>query len=421
MFEKLRIKLTGIYTAIFSLLLIFFTIISFYIVFMAFTGEEEILIKELSRHEGDEYIESRELPVSEYEFVNERIYSYIISPNGEIIIDQLTGAPLANAILEKINEWPKDEEETPLLVLKRENGDIAIFITSRHELIENGSHLGSLYMFKNLTVYYHAIITAIGLIGLSLILFLVISGFSGYYLAGKNLMPIHTAYQKQKDFVADASHELRTPLTILTLAAEGLKNDSDTQLSPFAQKTLKNIQIETERMTKLSNDLLTLARGDEETIPIFKESFILNNIIKQVIKPLNELAKQKEIILIYNNQIKNLKILADQERISQLVTILIDNAIKYSNSKSEITITLRKNKNFIDLSIQDNGIGVSLEDQEKIFDRFYRVNKARSRTNEGLGLGLSIADWIVKKHKGTISIASKLNEGSCFTIHLPIN
>lgn len=421
MFEKLRKKLTGIYMLIFSLFLIVFACLSFYVVLMAFAREESDVMIELVQHEGDEYVESRELPVSEQAFNAGQAYSFMIAPDGSVVLDQLTGSPFTKGIMEKRSQWPKTEEETSLLFLEKEGAGKALFIAGRSDLIENGKNLATLYMFRNLTVYYQAVVTAAGIILLLLLLFVALAGYIGHYLAGKNLMPIKIAFQKQKEFVADASHELRTPLTVLTIAAEGLAGDTESNYSEFAQRVLKGIQSETKHMNELVNNLLVLARGDSSLWTLEWECFYLKEEVEQTLLRLKPLAETKGINFSWKLPEEEMEIYADRRMVSQLVTILVDNAIKYTEIGKKVFVSLTKEDGKAVLNVTDEGVGITAEDQGKIFERFYRVDKSRTRSKGGFGLGLPIAKLIVKKHHGSISLSSTFNVGSTFVVKLPLN
>lgn len=421
MFERLRKKLTGIYMLIFSLFLVAFACASFYVVLMAFASEETEIMRELVRHEGEEYVDDRELPVTAQTVADGQGFAYMLSPDGKVVIDQLTESSYAKHIIAKKGEWPETDEDASFLLFVKDNGERSLFIAARSELIENGKSLGTLYMFRNLTVYYQAVLTSAGIIFLLVLLFLAIAGYIGYYLAGKNLEPIKTAFQQQKEFVADASHELRTPMTVLTMAAEALSTDKESKYSDFAMRVVKDIKFETKKMNSLVENLLTLARGDSKAWKMDLSWFCLNDEIEQTLISLNYLAETKGVHFSWQLAEEKIDIFADKRMLMQLITILVDNALKYTEEGKKVSLSLKKEDNKAVITIKDEGIGMNAEDQTRIFERFYRVDKVRSRTNGGFGLGLPIAKLIVKKHHGNISVSSTLNVGSSFVVKLPLN
>ena len=421
MFERLRKKLTGIYMLVFSLFLLAFACASFYVVIMAFASQETEVMRELVHHEGEEYVDDRELPVTEQTIASGQCFAYMLAPDSMVVIDQLTASSYSKYILARQNEWPETDDEAAFLFFKNDDGDRSLFVAARSELVEDGKVLGTLYMFRNLTVYYQAIVTSAGIIFLLVLLFLAIAGYIGYYLAGKNLEPIKTAFQQQKEFVADASHELRTPMTVLTMAADALSSDQESKYSDFAQRVVKDIKFETKKMNNLVENLLTLARGDSKAWKLDLSWFCLSDEIEQTLLSLNYLAETKGVHFSWQLPEQKIDIFADRRMLMQLITILVDNAVKYTDEGKSVFLSLKEEDQKAVIVIKDEGIGMTVEDQTRIFERFYRVDKVRTRTNGGFGLGLPIAKLIVKKHHGNISVSSTLNVGSSFVVKLPLN
>ena len=212
--------------------------------------------------------------------------------------------------------------------------------------------------------------------------------------------PVIEVFSKQKQFIVDASHELKTPLAIITASAESL------ELEPTEKKWLDNIKSESERMNKLVTDLLDLAKSENMEI---KEKYNINNLSKIIEK--TSLTFES---LIYENKLeiednidKDIMFSCNPDKIRELLGILIDNAIKHSTKNSKITVNLYKDKNNIILEVKNKGKEITKEDQEKIFDRFYRVDESRNRSDNRYGLGLSIAKNIVTSHNGKIFVNCK--------------
>jgi signal transduction histidine kinase len=237
------------------------------------------------------------------------------------------------------------------------------------------------------------------------------------FLANKSIQPIKKSWEKQAVFIADASHELRTPLSVVTSNLEiVMENENETVGSQ--KKWFGNIQSELDRMKKLVDDLLFLARSDsEDEFP--KDYFNLSGLLFKIYDSFTLIAKKKGLNLILNNK-DNITAYGNEFRIKQLITILLDNAIKYTDYGGKIELILETSTSIYQLSVRDTGEGISKEHINKIFDRFYRVDKSRSRSHGGSGLGLAIAKCIVNEHKGTINIKSEVNKGTEVTISLPI-
>jgi signal transduction histidine kinase len=238
-----------------------------------------------------------------------------------------------------------------------------------------------------------------------------------YFLAGKSLQPIKETFEDQKKFIANASHELRTPLTVIQTNVEVLKLKEDEPIKDN-MKWLNNIASEGETMAKLISELLLLAQAENQSLGIDKENFDLSSMCGQLVDLMTELANDKEIDLS-ENITPGIQYRGDEERLKQAVRILVDNAIKYTPEGGKVQLCLVQGKRNIAIEVKDTGIGLTEEEKAKVFSRFYRVDDARNRATGGVGLGLNIADYIVKKHNGKIKIDSIPNKGSTFTIILP--
>ncbi|MFJ8242733.1 sensor histidine kinase [Bacillus tropicus] len=240
----------------------------------------------------------------------------------------------------------------------------------------------------------------------------------GFFLAGRALVPIQNSWEKQQQFVSDASHELRTPLAVIQSKTDVLFQSPSATIEEKAMD-ISTISKECRRLSKLVANLLLLARSDSNQIEMDKKTFEMDTLLEEIVDPYKELAsyQEKEMILKVEHGIS---FMGDRERIHQMMVILLDNAMKYTNEGGQIQINCTQTSSSIRIQVKDDGIGVKEEDIPKLFDRFYQGDKARS-TSEGAGLGLSIANWIVEKHYGKISVESQLGEGTCFEVILPKN
>lgn len=220
----------------------------------------------------------------------------------------------------------------------------------------------------------------------------------------------------RNEFVSNASHELKTPLSTMKILSETMlyaENPSENMAKEF----FSDINSEVDRMTQIINDLLRLVQveGAERALNIQNIDF--EALVQGVMKRLIPLAKQKGIRL--EKKLLPVYIYGDRLMIDQVVTNLIDNAIKYTE-KGSVAVTLKPDGNFAVLTVHDTGEGIPKEYIPRLFERFYRVDKARSRATGGTGLGLSIVERIVSMHGGFISVDSVVNKGSTFTVRLPL-
>jgi two-component system sensor histidine kinase CiaH len=246
---------------------------------------------------------------------------------------------------------------------------------------------------------------------------LVISIFAGLFLAGRALIPIRNSWEKQQRFVADASHELRTPTAVIHAQTELLfrhPTHSIEQESPNIAVILK----ESKRMSKLLDDLLTLARTDSNQLEIQSSDIALDSLLREISKQFQLLASTKGIDIIVELQ-EPLSLWGDEGRIRQLLIILLDNALKYTPPSGRIEVAGRYQANIVYISVSDSGCGITEDELPHVFERFYRGDKVRSRAEGGTGLGLSIAQWIVDAHGGVIRIDSKINTGTKVELLFP--
>ncbi len=234
-----------------------------------------------------------------------------------------------------------------------------------------------------------------------------------YIFTGKALNPVRETWKKQKEFIADASHELRTPLTVIQTNLDVMMSNEDGTIEEN-EVWLDNAYSETRVMASLIDQLLTLAKVDANETKLEVMEISLSEIVDNVTDNMQIMAKNKNLNMV--TEIKeNVIMKGDYDKIRRLVVILVDNAIKYTEEGS-VTIKLYTEKKQKILSVQDTGIGISDEDKKRIFDRFYRSDKARNRKFGGTGLGLSIAKWIVESHRASIDVESKIGEGSTFIV-----
>lgn len=250
------------------------------------------------------------------------------------------------------------------------------------------------------------------------IIFVLLSISASYFLAKRSMTPIINSWDKQSEFVENASHELRTPLTIIQSKLEHLlTKPNDTIMEQFESIGLS--LSETRRMTRMTSNLLTLARADSLEQQLQKESVNISELVSEVVQPFIEMAEIEEKELTIQTH-SNCSILVDKERVHQLLIILLDNALKYTDANDKIHVVVKNDTEYVTIEINDTGIGIKPENLPRVFNRFYREDTARAFEPSGTGLGLSIAQWIVNSHKGTIQVFSDDQRGTIFQIKLPI-
>lgn len=251
---------------------------------------------------------------------------------------------------------------------------------------------------------------------ISLILTVGLALGASYILSNYTLKPIIESWKRQTEFVQNASHELRTPLTIIQAKQELLLESPDSTIVDKAEDISITLS-ETKRLSKLVKELMELARSDANKTKLEKRETDIDELIKHVAEPFIEMAKTEEkqlnLELSYSKKIN-----IDSNKIHELLVIILDNSIKYTEKGDKITIKTEEKDGKLKLSIEDTGIGISDETIKHIFERFYREDKARSRETGGSGLGLSIAQSIVNEHGGTIKALHNKPKGTIIEIKI---
>ena len=229
---------------------------------------------------------------------------------------------------------------------------------------------------------------------------------------------IEHAFIRVTQFTADVSHELRTPISLIRTEAEiALRRSRD---DAEYREALRHILLEAERTSALVEEFLSLARADSggETLRI--ASVDLSTIVRELSEQWRELMAARNLAFTCEVTHEEITVLGDRNALQRLLTVLLDNAAKYTPAPGTVELRLELRGELATIRVSDSGIGIALEDQPKIFDRFYRADRARSRNLQGAGIGLAIAHWIVQQHKGSIAVQSSPSRGSTFLVQLPL-
>jgi len=233
------------------------------------------------------------------------------------------------------------------------------------------------------------------------------------------LARIETAFNRVTEFTADASHELRTPISLIRTEAELALRRSRGEEE--YREALRHILLEAERTTSLIEELLSLARADSGRQALNIQSIDLRGALQEVATGWRAVANVRGLQFSERILDAELRVLGDADALRRVINILLDNAFKYTPAPGGVvTLSAEERDGRAVISVHDNGVGIAEEDQGRIFERFYRVDKARSRELGGAGLGLSIAQWIVQQHQGKIRVESALGAGSIFRVELPL-
>jgi two-component system, OmpR family, sensor histidine kinase CiaH len=243
---------------------------------------------------------------------------------------------------------------------------------------------------------------------------IMLGALASLLMATRSLRPISRAFQRQREFVADASHELRTPLTLIRTNVEAWLRRSNGQTRTYAQSIVEEV----EQLNRIVGDLTTLALADAKQLRLNPKPIELNEVVQGLITQATPLADERGVQLRPDLN-GGVRVDADLVRVRQLLLILIDNALSHTPSGGEVSVGVVRQNGRAHVTVTDTGEGIPPSDLPHIFERFYRADKARTRENGGSGLGLAIAKWIVDAHKGEIAVTSAQGRGTEVAISLP--
>ena len=410
MFNKLKLKLTLTNVVVVSFILVILIVGVYFTMLKLTYNQTDQLIRLISSSSGfgDASAKSDRKERNEYQY---RYFYVRLNPAGDIISTSPGLDVQSIQIKDAISIAYKSTRMKEKIKL-HDKGESYIFVKSK---LENG--LGVSIVFVNTSFedfMVGRLLLVLILLGVGGLVFVF---FGSLFMANRSLIPIKESWKRQKDFVADASHELRTPLSVIETTLDLILSRKDRTIVSQI-KWVENIQTENKRMTKLVNDLLFLARTDSEQIIVERKYFPLHSVLLEVYIPFEAITLQQGINLEAFEG-PQIDFYGDEEKIKQLAVILIDNAIKHTPAGGHVGMKVRDTGGAVEITVTDTGEGIDKEHFQKIFQRFYRVDKARSRKEESVGLGLSIAQWIVKEHRGIIKVDSIKGIGTTFNVVLP--
>ena len=235
----------------------------------------------------------------------------------------------------------------------------------------------------------------------------------------KSLSKLKAVDQSRQEFVSNVSHELKTPITSIRVLADSLMGMEDAPVELY-REFMVDISDEIDREGKIIDDLLSLVKMDKSSPDLNITSVSINALMEQILKRLRPIAKKRNIELVFESQ-REVTADVDEVKLSLALSNLVENAVKYNHEDGWVHVVLDADHKFFYVKVIDNGVGIAPEFQEHVFERFYRVDKARSRETGGTGLGLAITRNIVILHQGAIKLQSKEGEGTTFTVRIPLN
>ncbi|WP_082683558.1 sensor histidine kinase [Fictibacillus sp. FJAT-27399] len=429
-------RLTMIYTGILMLFLILFMVIVYFLLYGVIVSSQEDQLKKLVDQEvsviKEKMIKGKKPSIQNFVMLSdEQFFYYVVDAKGKLLTGDELYHHLRPKLYKKLEGWNPNPKE-----IRYENLKVSYFVPWQEDLnkrnidlmmagrkiYKGNQFIGILYVGKSISNRVELFDWLLNIFAIMLIIFSFVSFFISYFMSKRAMSPIIRSYMKQREFAADASHELRTPLSVILSSINALEMEKHVQEDEFSHSVLSNMKYEVKRMIKLVGDLLTLARSDAENTEVRKEVFDFHQLAQKAVHSIETLADEKRITLKLNAPAQ-LFVYGNRERLDQLLYILLENAIKYSPENAEVNLELSLKKEekikLLVILVEDQGIGIKPEERERIFERFYRTDKSRSKQLGGHGLGLAIAKWIVDSHGGWIQVAGKSGKGSVFTIKIP--
>jgi signal transduction histidine kinase len=446
LFDRMRRKLTLQYSGVLTVFLSLFVVVVYVLLYLFIWNDQRSHLTGLADSEihilqewADQDNNPNRLPprsiADAFSISADQSFYYLIADNGSLQLGGETQPKLRAQVMELIGNGQFQEKRIEKVTLQTFDnpspneqvdtaaGSNAKFLVTDRDLLWHGERIGKLYVGKEVTFQHNLFrYLLVLLIGLAL-LFFALALWLSHYMSRKATIPVANAYERQREFVADASHELRTPLSVLMTSIEALQLEAGMESGSFAKNVLIGMKEEVRSITKLTGDLLHLARSDSGDFALGYVSFDLCETAHSIVDKLQPLAGAKGIAIALKVP-DELRVDWDAEKMRQLLVLLIENAIKYTPDGGAVGVTLsdvtEKGERLLTIEVKDNGFGISPEALPRIFERFYRQDKARTRQTSGHGLGLAIAKNIVEMGRGTIRVESKEGEGSTFKVWIPL-
>jgi heavy metal sensor kinase len=460
MIDSVRTRLTLWYAAVLALSLIAFAFLVYYAAAAIFFERQDESLRSTAQTVASAYVEEFEEQHSLAK-AGQVVLVELVFPNRYVQVTDSSGHPIASS--KNLSGTVISTPSSALVQAREQNLSLVTINNLRVAIVPLSSdgELGYALVAEPLSVIDEGLsrLRLHFLAGVPVILLLASAG--GYFLARKSLLPIASmnlqterisaeslssrldvpnprdelgrfattinqllarldnSFQEQQRFIADASHELRTPLAVLRGETEVAL--TKTRTIDEYQESLSLIKDEAERLSRIVEDLFILARHPIDTpAAVIKEPLSLNETVRDCARAAQVLAIRKGVRLNIENDSASIVVTGDDELLKRMILNLLDNAVKYTPEGGEVSVTLKQLNGDANIVVCDTGIGIPQADQLLVFDRFYRVDKARSRALGGAGLGLSIVRWIVDAHGGTIAVRSTPGKGSVFTVELPL-
>ncbi|MDQ4001396.1 MAG: HAMP domain-containing histidine kinase [Actinomycetota bacterium] len=409
--NRVRLRLTLGYVGIFALIVLLLGTVAVVGFLHELTRQQDDLLTQEAKNQTSNLLggENREILAA-----GSDEFGWIALELDGQVIDSDAAAPSLGLPSSELAERALQEGGAVSATIQGLDGSVRAVSMPMYE--ESGEATGMIQYARSLRGVYEEINQLI-LVLLPLTLgALGLSAIGGAYMAGRAVRPVREAFERQRSFIADASHELKTPLTLIRADAEVLRRGLT---KPDDRELADDVLAETDKMTSVLSDLLLIARLDAGKLAVRQESFDLAGVISETTDRFVARAASEGIRLEARAPGK-LGGRGDSERAAQILSVLLDNALRHTSSGGKVSVVGRAQDGFVEAVVEDTGSGISPEDLLHIFERFYRVDTARSRSSGGTGLGLAIARDLARAQNGELEAENAEDGGAVFRLKLPV-
>jgi signal transduction histidine kinase len=407
--NRVRVRLTVGYVGIFALMLLLLGFVAVLGFSRALVYQQDELLSQEARNTTKNLLEDSEREVLA---TNSDDFGWIaLEPDGDVMDRNWTTEPLGLPDRDLFEETLR-EKETASATVRGDGGNARVVSMPMYD--DSGGLVGVMQYARTLervrsTVNQLVLVLLpLGIGGLGL------AAIGGAYMAGWARKPVREAFERQRAFIADASHELQTPLTLIRADTEVIQRGL---VDPEDRELADDVLVETDRMSGILDDLLLTARLDAGKIPIEEQDFDLAPVVRDAAGRFEKRAGGRRLEL--EGSLGGLVARGDPARTGQILGILLDNAIAHTPPESGVTVSARARDGLIETVVRDTGPGIPKEHLPRVFERFYRADKARSRAGGGTGLGLSIARELARAQKGNLGARNAEGGGAAFCLELP--
>ena len=409
--DSIRWRLTAGYIGIFAFLLLLLGVFAVFGFSRELTLQQDELLAQEARNTTKNLLEGND---SDVLATGSDEFGWIaLETDGEIMDRNWTttsvGLPAKDLFKETLRE-----EEIVAATVQGTNGSARVVSVPMYE---SGEMVGVMQYARSLRRVQETV-NELTLVLLPLVLgALGLAAVGGLYMARRAVRPVREAFERQRSFIADASHELKTPLTLIKADAEVVLYRGD--VNPEDRKLIEHALAETDRMSAVLSDLLLIARIDAGKLAVRQEPFDLAGVISETADRFVARAASEGVQLEAQTPGK-LRVRGDSERAAQILSILLDNALRHTPSGGSVSVVGSAREGFVEAVVEDSGPGISPEHLPHVFERFYRVDTARSRSSGGTGLGLAIARDLARAQNGDLEAENAEGGGAVFRLKLPV-